>query len=785
MSVGDLNSDELQVLVGRTFVDRYRLEKFIDRGGFGAVYRAMDIRFDKVVAIKVGTSLRELKKEAILAGQVQHDNVIQVTDYGNEGGLAFMVMEFLDGQDLESLLKTCDRKLPRHLIRKFVLEVGDALIHAHSESLIHRDLKPRNVILKLPTSRGASTRAVGKFVLLDFGIAAKLDTTGTMANRTMMGAGTVEYMAPELLGRVPDATTQTDIYAFGVMLYQMLTGAVPFPQEDHSQLALAECVRAIISAPPPPFAADGSDRTYPPGVEKLVTQCLEKDPAKRPSSMEEVCRRFLEVFPDEAATGKVSHVPEVIPQTPTPSFFGRQRGRQISVGVAVLVVVFALFREYPGGSSPPTSPPIAILRVNRGAEDWGSDPLVIDARSGTRIRWQISGLPAGVVAKFDELPAVPIGMRIEHPAETDNQTLEFTLHILNPDSPEVDHKFVLKATCQAARLKFDKTFEKTLTVRIRKPLPWLPNSLEEAGFRVPLLTPLHKVEIENEVFATALERTTGTETVRFQLVAVEPKLGEQFEAVGRLPPFYVMERPVSNAQFAAFTLESPKFEDIKLDTDERPWKVPDSKPVTNISAVEAQRFAEWLAPDYGSLPSRTEWDLASGYYDFVAVVRETLGVRDFEVDPLKIKNLLRKNVRVMKAEVWLGKSPKDSEYNGKSGCSPYGCKYEAGLFEFTSFVTASNLRKEDGGGDLRDLLTKANELAKLIDAEISCRGPGTPNGDFSFVKSANGGGLKKILDFDEDGATLPLPTGMLDNDSRDSPRGIKHGFRVVLRTRSR
>ena len=119
MSIGEANTDELQSLVGRTLGDRYRLDKFIDRGGFGAVYRAMDIKFEKVVAIKVGTSLRELKKEAILSGQVQHDHVVQVTDYGNEGGLAFMVMEFLNGQNLEAVLGAYDRKLPGYLIRKF------------------------------------------------------------------------------------------------------------------------------------------------------------------------------------------------------------------------------------------------------------------------------------------------------------------------------------------------------------------------------------------------------------------------------------------------------------------------------------------------------------------------------------------------------------------------------------------------------------------------------------------------------------------------------------------
>src|SRR5713101_6035867 len=126
MSRTPSTDDGLTKLAGRTFKDRYRLEKFIGQGGFGAVYRATDTKLRKVVAVKVGSSLREVKKEILLAAHGAHDHVVQVTDFDIDGEWPFMVMEFLDGPNLEALLAAYHRKLPKPLIRQFVQEVGDA-----------------------------------------------------------------------------------------------------------------------------------------------------------------------------------------------------------------------------------------------------------------------------------------------------------------------------------------------------------------------------------------------------------------------------------------------------------------------------------------------------------------------------------------------------------------------------------------------------------------------------------------------------------------------------------
>lgn len=286
---------DLEDLVGRDLDGRYVLEQFIDKGGFGAVYRGTDRKFNLPVAVKVGFSSREFMKEARLAAEVRHGHIVQVIDFGCDNGLAYLVMEYLDGETVENLFRHQRLQLTPQQLCKFVDEVGSALAFAHSVNLIHRDLKPRNIILRghtLPDTPLENT----KFVLLDFGIAAKLDAEGTQRNRTLDGAGTVEYMAPELLTQFPRATPLSDIYAFGVILYQFMTGRVPFPQSNTSHIALAECLNAIATLPPPAFgdpAGTGSSRRYPAELEQLVLQCLEKDPANRPQSMNEVRSRFL------------------------------------------------------------------------------------------------------------------------------------------------------------------------------------------------------------------------------------------------------------------------------------------------------------------------------------------------------------------------------------------------------------------------------------------------------------------------------------------------------------
>ena len=147
MSIGDLNAEDLEGLVGRVLDGRYLLDKYIDHcGGFGrCAYRGIDKEIQLSCRGESWSVLsRRFMKEAKLAAEVRHDHIVQVSDYGNDHGLAYLVMEFLHGEDLEKLFKGQGYRLTNEQIRMFVSHVGDALAHAHAEQLIHRDLKPRN-----------------------------------------------------------------------------------------------------------------------------------------------------------------------------------------------------------------------------------------------------------------------------------------------------------------------------------------------------------------------------------------------------------------------------------------------------------------------------------------------------------------------------------------------------------------------------------------------------------------------------------------------------------------
>jgi serine/threonine-protein kinase len=167
-------------------------------------------------------------------------------------------------------------------------------------------LKPGNIIFRRSGNPSDAANAIGRFVLVDFGIAAQLDAEGTQRNETWNGAGTAEYIAPEMLRRNPVATPQCDIYGFGTILYLLLTGRVPFPQLENSRLGLANCLKAVAHDPPPPFASVAQGLNYPPALEELILQCLEKDPARRPSSISEVCERFLANYSSESESGNFS-----------------------------------------------------------------------------------------------------------------------------------------------------------------------------------------------------------------------------------------------------------------------------------------------------------------------------------------------------------------------------------------------------------------------------------------------------------------------------------------------
>jgi serine/threonine protein kinase/DNA-binding response OmpR family regulator len=273
-------------LPGTVIDDRYRLERKIGAGGFGAVFRATHVGLDRPVAIKVfrpasgnhsAEGFERFRLEGISACRVNHPNAVQVLDSGiSSNGIAYLVMELLEGRTLRHELQSGVVFTPERAGRVMVPVCG-ALAAAHAANIIHRDIKPDNIFLH----RGRDGETVK---VVDFGIAKLLEERPDMGSISLTGdnqtIGTPVYMSPErLLGEFYDG--RADVYSIGVMLYESLSGHLPFPIESANPNVLG--MICLTKAPIPL-------RTYAPGLseelETLVMRAMAKDPASRPTAAE-------------------------------------------------------------------------------------------------------------------------------------------------------------------------------------------------------------------------------------------------------------------------------------------------------------------------------------------------------------------------------------------------------------------------------------------------------------------------------------------------------------------
>jgi serine/threonine protein kinase len=259
----------------------YEIQAPIGAGGMGEVYRARDTRLERTVAVKVlpahlSTSpevRQRFEREAKTISSLSHPHICALYDVGNQDGVEFLVMEYLEGETLsEKLVKG---PIAFDQVLRYGLEIADALDKAHRQGIVHRDLKPGNVML---TKSGVK--------ILDFGLAkavaptrsgASLTTLPTQTGRDLTAEGTIlgtfQYMAPEQLeGREADG--RTDIFAFGAVLYEMATGKKAFAGRSQASL-----ISSIMTSEPPP--ASSVAPTAPPAFDRVVRTCLAKDPDDR------------------------------------------------------------------------------------------------------------------------------------------------------------------------------------------------------------------------------------------------------------------------------------------------------------------------------------------------------------------------------------------------------------------------------------------------------------------------------------------------------------------------
>jgi tRNA A-37 threonylcarbamoyl transferase component Bud32 len=294
-------------LVGTVLADRYRVLKVIGDGGMGSVYLGEHVTIRKKVALKVlkhelcreQTHVDRFLQEARAASMIAHENVVDIVDFGPvPGGSVFFAMEFLEGEDLSSVLRR-ERRFPWARARELMLQVVRALKAAHARGIIHRDLKPANCFL-VKRSDGRD------FIkLLDFGIAKVTDETGESGGLTRTGAvfGTAKYMAPEQACGEP-ADARTDVYAAAICLYEFLTGTVPF-DGDNFMRVLSRHLTEPLTLP----STMAPDAHISPVVESIVVRALAKRPEDRFQSMAEFEQALLAVGPD----GRLSQQGDVGP----------------------------------------------------------------------------------------------------------------------------------------------------------------------------------------------------------------------------------------------------------------------------------------------------------------------------------------------------------------------------------------------------------------------------------------------------------------------------------------
>ncbi len=253
---------------------KYEILEKIGEGGFGVVYKGRDPFIKRIVAIKTCATADVAVRdrfflEARISGNLHHPNVVTIHDFGVEGDTPFLVQEFLDGEDLDRMIDDEQRQVPIEKKIDHLYEVARGLGYAHGQGVIHRDVKPANIrILES-----------GRVKVMDFGI-AKLKGQASGLTETGTTVGTVSYLSPEQL-RGQELDQRCDIFSFGIVAYEYVTGHRPFEGRSFSELC-----RKILSeeAPRLDLAVDAC----PPGLSDVVARCLEKDPEKRYPSFDKV-----------------------------------------------------------------------------------------------------------------------------------------------------------------------------------------------------------------------------------------------------------------------------------------------------------------------------------------------------------------------------------------------------------------------------------------------------------------------------------------------------------------
>jgi serine/threonine-protein kinase len=421
------------VIAGDVIGERYEVEQLVGTGGMSSVYRAHDRVLERDVALKVlHERLNDQKdivdrfgREAKLVAGLSHQNIVAVIDRGDHDGRPFIVLEFIPGENLKQLV---GRNGPLHVERalELAIEIARGLSFAHQKGFVHRDVKPQNVLLN----------AKGEAKVTDFGIARPLEASdGETATGTVLG--TCDYIAPEQAqGRRVDE--HSDIYSLGIVVYELLTGEVPFAGDNFVAVAMQH-----INTSPPPVSLKRPD--VPPRVETAVEKALAKDPEDRFPTMAAFCTELEACLAEVRSgdnTGATGILPAIKPdRTSKRRSGGKRRGardgashtgrRRWTVVLAVVgfaavvvaVVLFAVTRDPGtgggGGGGGGGSTPVSLTAVSSYDPDGdhAESPNIIsyatDGLASTAWTTEHYNASGGIFTNADGVPKAGVGIILD------------------------------------------------------------------------------------------------------------------------------------------------------------------------------------------------------------------------------------------------------------------------------------------------------------------------------------------------------------------------------------
>ncbi|MGD8538954.1 MAG: protein kinase [Candidatus Aminicenantes bacterium] len=393
---------------GSTFAGRYQIIEELGKGGMGWVYRAMDKKLSEEVALKLikpeiasdKKTVQRFSNELKIARKIAHKNVGKMYDLNEEDGTHYITMEYVPGQDLKGLIRQ-SKQLTVGTAISITQQICDGLSEAHSLGVVHRDLKPSNIMI----DKNGNAR------IMDFGIARSVEGKGLTGAGIMIG--TPEYMAPEQVeGKEVDA--RTDIYSLGIILYEMLTGRVPFEGDT----ALSVAVKHKTEMPKAP--TEYNER-IPEDLNRLILRCLEKDKEKRYQSVDELSPELADIEKGVPTAERV--MPERTPLTSreiTVKFSLKRLLLPGAVVIAVIIVALLIWKVLPRkgrGPLPAGKPSLAVMYFENntgeeGLDHWRkalSDLLISDLTQSKYIKVLSSDKLFSILRKLDLLEARSYG----------------------------------------------------------------------------------------------------------------------------------------------------------------------------------------------------------------------------------------------------------------------------------------------------------------------------------------------------------------------------------------